>query len=271
MTAQIWCGCNSTQDTGTGGYRIGGSADVTDSKSSGGYYISGAAIVDVVQDTYDGYAALWPLHDGPLQYTDLSRFELHGFSSTPPVQTPGVFCSDGQYFDGLQSQYIEYPQDSMIVQPFTVSCWISIDELYRPRIIYSRGYDDTDGNRWTFTLGYSYLNHIICSINTEFGKHECFSLSMLSQDKWYHVAASYTGTSLQVYVNGVLEGESAVPDIIAAGNGGYMGRWLHGGYMTGSIQEVRLHPVARSTDWLRCEYENFCDSSFVTVGDEVEV
>lgn len=82
------------------------------------------------------------------------------------------------------------------------------------------------------------------------------STNTFSTDQWYHVAGTYDGTTMRLYVNGVLEGTSTAQ----SGAIDYLDSWLViGKYMDdnedytmdGQIDEVRIWNVARSEAEIR--------------------
>lgn len=82
------------------------------------------------------------------------------------------------------------------------------------------------------------------------------SSNTFSTDQWYHVAGTYDGTTMSLYVNGVLEGTSTVQ----SGAIDYLDSWLViGKYMDdnedytmdGQVDEVRIWNVARSEAEIR--------------------
>jgi hypothetical protein len=76
--------------------------------------------------------------------------------------------------------------------------------------------------------------------------------------QWYHVAATYSNGTSQVYVNGQLEGcnyhkaAMSLMNDIGMTIGGLRGSFQ----FTGDIDEVRISRVARSADWMKLQYEN---------------
>ncbi|HXG39291.1 MAG TPA: LamG-like jellyroll fold domain-containing protein [Bacteroidota bacterium] len=64
--------------------------------------------------------------------------------------------------------------------------------------------------------------------------------------QWTHIAGSYNGTELRIYVNGILQG--TIPTTISIGTGAtgfYIGRFLSDAF-AGLIDDVRLWNVTRS-------------------------
>jgi autotransporter-associated beta strand protein len=82
----------------------------------------------------------------------------------------------------------------------------------------------------------------------------CASTLALSQ--WYHVAHTYAGSSEKVYVNGQLDGSGGSQMTFANPTKMWIGGWYNNYNFTGDIDEVRVSHVARSTNWIKLEYQN---------------
>ncbi|MFW9783506.1 MAG: DUF2341 domain-containing protein, partial [Candidatus Heimdallarchaeota archaeon] len=103
----------------------------------------------------------------------------------------------------------------------------------------------------------------------------------LSVDEWHHVVATYDGSLMKVFVDGVQDINtlvksdnilSALPYPFRIGHGDHPeGKawtypWL------GQIDEVRVSNVARSADWIKTEYNNQFDiGNFYSLRNETKV
>lgn len=264
------CNCNSINEIASGGITCGGSATITDTTVtiSGGAVCSGSALVSIVGLSYDGLACVYPLDDDGPTFLDHSPNSLDGTGGiTDPVLSSGVFCLGSNYFEESEDTrgcYIRLPEDPLDDDPFTVTFWVKMDSKYRHRTFYSRGLDGP-GSTWAFSIGHSYLNHLMVSIHqSDYTTVECYSATRLSVDRWYHCAAVYDGSNVSVYINGVLENNQSCVMRTPSG-GGFIGRLNHGSYPTCYMQELRLYGGVKSEAWLLAEYQNFC-SGLVTVG-----
>jgi hypothetical protein len=73
------------------------------------------------------------------------------------------------------------------------------------------------------------------------------SSANLPLNTWTHIAATYDGASLNIYVNGVLTGTLATTSSLSGADEWYLGRAADGGsYFPGKMDEVRIWNVARS-------------------------
>jgi hypothetical protein len=83
--------------------------------------------------------------------------------------------------------------------------------------------------------------------------------SKLPLSQWIHVVHTYREGDSRVYVNGRLDGVSSSvknPLAIKSPAGMWIGGWKDDYWFTGDIDEVRVSSVARSSDWIKLEYEN---------------
>lgn len=253
--------------------------------TTGGVVAGGSAIVEIAGDPWDGMAAIWPLNelgDGTEdEFEDRSRNELHGRGGNGadialvPLKDQGVFCQPSQHFDSRQ--FITLPPDHVgMSQGFTVSLWARIESFYQQRIFFSRGHTTPEGDEYCFTLGHSFLNQVMASVQTLSLNgtktiYTAYGSTMLVQNQFYHFAASWEpGTGLNLYVNGVIQGTKAVSDVLLQPltNENFMSRWNSGGYITGNMQDVRFHPQVRSAAWLLAEFQNYCQNGFFVVSGE---
>ena len=250
----VYCPCNVFSETAAGGLSAGGAATNTKIGIEGGVSPGGSALVSLYPDAYDGLAGVYPLGD---DYEDRTRNHLDGtaYGVTPD---DGIFCLASSYLDGRD--YISVPSDG-ITQAFSVSCWVKIQSRFSERVFLSRG---------GFSLGTSYINHLMARLvladDGETVTYLAFG-DILAQDKWYHVAATWTPLdALRVYVNGVLSGTTETPSGEFVAGISQLGRRDHGQGMIGHLQEVRLFPDVRSAAYLKAEHDNFC-RAFFAVGE----
>lgn len=90
----------------------------------------------------------------------------------------------------------------------TVSAWVKFDTANTTKTVITRGRDGS-GNGWSFSLGINSSNVVGADVITTTPGEIMLSVSgvtSLSVDTWYYISAVWTnGSSLKVYVNGVLE------------------------------------------------------------------
>lgn len=91
----------------------------------------------------------------------------------------------------------------------------------------------------------------------------------VSNGNWYHIMATLddTGNTGQLCVNGTCESTSTTASWSTTSN--YMSIGVRGGYyMKGTIDEVRVSDVARSSAWAAASYANQNSTTWLTKGSE---
>jgi hypothetical protein len=87
---------------------------------------------------------------------------------------------------------------------------------------------------------------------------QVFSNSMLSDNQWYHVAATFdSGGNQKVYINGVLDNSTTRPSFSLNTNSNnlYIGGASHGQLFNGSIDEVRIYNRSLSPSEIQDLYQ----------------
>ena len=258
-----FCGCGGIQLIGNGGATCGGSADVSIWSIGGGTTCGGSANVSMNRPN-DMFASYYWLDDDGPTYIDHSPNGFDGTGNTE--KSNGVACLSSQGFNIIddEQQFISLPYDGLSNQPFSVSMWVKLISKFKTRTFYSRGYDYI-GNRWSFNIGHSYINHIVASVRQEDESTVDVYSDIIDTDQWHHIAASYTGTQLQLFINGYLESEDTAT-ILTTTNGGFIGSLNKGSFPQCYIQDLRVYPEAKNEDWWYAEKMNYCSPTFVTVG-----
>ena len=140
----------------------------------------------------------------------------------------------------------------------TFSAWINLRTLgTRKMIVAKLTGGDTPGN-----VALEIRDSIIVIQFNNGGWHETRGNSQLATNVWYHVAATYDGLDLKVFLNGVEDGNSQYPEGMGVGSIPWMigvhpsasGGIYSGFDFDGSIDEVRIHSRALSERELKDLY-----------------
>ncbi len=79
----------------------------------------------------------------------------------------------------------------------------------------------------------------------------------------YYIAGTWDGSTLRAYLNGTNQASTSVGSLFGSGLYVTLGGW------TGTIDEVRISAIARSSDWIKTEYNNQSSpGTFYAVGSE---
>jgi hypothetical protein len=155
-------------------------------------------------------------------------------------------------FDGTDD-YVEIPDDAslQLSSQLTLEAWINFESggTGQPRLI-SKGPDGQGFELLTEGIGSS--RNIVLRIAPGW----VGSNTQLSAGEWYHVAATYDGSQIVLYVNGeedISEGHSGPLNV--SPHNLFIGQRSEGSYdrYKGSMDEVRIWNVARTRDQIRAD------------------
>ncbi len=198
----------------------------------------------------DGAAHLWPLSDASSTAADTlgsvpgHYLGAHALASSGPLDEQG---GQGAAFDGSTSAVtVPGVSDAPGVSPYTFELWVrpsAVDGVYRFPISQE---ETVAGQRqgtgiWLSTAGLGFerwSGGVSSSITYAAG---------LAVGVWSQVVASYDGSTMRLFVNGVQIGSRATtapispvsaPTAIGAGAGG------HSGFFDGDLADVAIYPQA---------------------------
>lgn len=205
--------------------------------------------------------------------SDTEIFELGGSGLRLHLkldETSGTVAEDSSPYgnDGAHEGGVSYEEEGMIgvaatldgtdgairvaddgalnfADQITVSAWIRPDSLTSWRRLASKG--TGDGYQLRIATG-GYID-FQCYLQGG-GAPNVTSTRPVSEDLWSHVAATYDGITLRLYLDGELDAEVASPGLIAASTSDFLvGVTPSGlGAFDGSIDEIRVYSQALSAE-----------------------
>jgi hypothetical protein len=188
-------------------------------------------------------------------------------SSYPKFQQPGIGSNSVSFHlytpEGgtLQQSHIEVPFAPELNQsgPFTIECWVrptSVGSDYRCPVGNFGGWGSSPAQGWHFyqTPG---VGATATWIWVQKGGNIWIGDKPVTKNKWDYLAASYDGTTLNFYVNGVLSGTTtdANPALNTSQPLCFGGDPAGGWKFDGNVDEVAYYSSALTADQLKTHFE----------------
>ncbi len=201
-------------------------------------YISAEDDYNLNQDTEDivGY---WRFDEGSgVTVSDASGHGNIGtvYGASWVDGTSGAALS----FDG-SDDFVEVPYSSSLdFEALTWSAWVKLDAF---RIegcgVVSKAWTVDYAGEWSGSIRPD--GRIGFTILTDSGRVDLAGSTVLSPGTWYHVAGTYDGSVMRVYVNGVEDGNASHSGSLHLDMPLRIGRAGRVGFMDGVIDEVRVY------------------------------
>ena len=159
---------------------------------------------------------------------------------TPP--TPGT--NTALLFDGV-GKYVDAGTINLSGGAFSLECWVKANtfKTASPYISSIIGMEDGGNNVAQIRLGDAGLapNQLQFVMNTSSLGRKVNSVSTLTAGVWYHIAATWDGSVMRLYLNGNLEGSQSIFGIPTANAAFAFGRtYANSRCLDGSIDEIRV-------------------------------
>jgi len=220
-----------------------------------------------------GFKGVWHLPNGTsLTANDSTSGASNGTISSTSATTGKI--AGGASFAGSDTSNITFglPSALQITSAITISAWVNISSaaLTRffaknvatnasPYVDYALNIDSSSGVQFSASPGGSLASTAAHTISTA---------------TWVLLAATYDGTTMRLYTNGVERQTTSASGSLGNNSGSVsIGGSLEAGSkggLNGAADEGRISNTARSAGWLLTEYNNqSAPSSFYAVGSEV--
>ena len=212
--------------------------------SLGGAAVGDRSIGNVARAQTSGPVASYALSEGTgTTVADTSGNGYAGTLTAPSSWTSGGRFGNGVMLDG-DAQGITVPAASAldVASGLTLEAWVCPASIAGyPKIIWRDGEDGSP-----FNLGMAYGNGTpVFGVLTTAGSFSVAASSSLNTNVWTHVAATYDGAALRIYIDGVVVGSAAASGVIVASTGDlWLGRAPWGEGFAGRYDEVRIYDRA---------------------------
>ncbi len=224
------------------------------------YYVSPVSIGVVSGDTATINFSLIPDSTGNCTDTIIYTGNVDGreiiVNGSSVIQVPED-AGNAMEFDGTDD-YISFEKDLSSLTDFTLEQWIYIDNFKN----YARTFDFGSGTSNNMLLAPSNGTSGIPAfeIRASGTKYRQDANSKLTTGCWHHIAVTLSGTTLSIYIDGVLDVQNtsynANPSMIGATTNNWMGRSQYSAdaYFDGKIDETRIWNRALTQEEIRSQY-----------------
>jgi hypothetical protein len=214
----------------------------------------------------DDYVGVWHLSDSFEDSTDNNN----DGSNTGTTDVAGKI-GDARDFEYDSSQYISVPDSASLrlddVDLITIEAWINKEStqalawqaiVQKSDASYNLQLENADTPFFTIYDG-SY--------------NSAEANAPIANGQWYHLVGTFDGSTVRLYINGVLQSTTAAASSISSNTGIDVGIGENldntGRYFDGIIDEVRISKIARSAVWIQTSFNNQnTPSTFLTLGSE---
>ncbi len=208
-----------------------------------------------------GPVAHWTFDEGngttTYDSTDNGNDGIFVTAETSPIWTTGKHGT-GLLFDG-ENDYVNLP-DIGVPEKITITAWIKVNTYFGSSYFY--------GIVGTPSPGNGYMMIRLGNDGTEAGKDlfdfafyngssysEIYGTTHLATGIWYHVVATYDGSYMRTYVNGIQESSQVDDGPTTSGQNLIIGAdLLDNRYFDGIIDDVRIYNYARTPDEIALDY-----------------
>lgn len=164
-------------------------------------------------------------------------------------------------FDGA-TEYVQVPTGPglAITNEITVEAWINADVWTANRqegvVVSTLNFAGATGNEgFELRCGGGGIVDFEIGINGSFLSYEAFSAPLMATGTWYHIAGTYDGNFVRVYLNGVLQNTTPIVGTIGVSSLDlHLGRqalFPVGRFFDGQVDEVRIWNYARTAGELQ--------------------
>lgn len=195
---------------------------------------------------------------GPFNFSTLANYANIGSGTAIDISGANTWVDVSNNGGGakVSAASLGLPDSTLTLEawfkPREFGKWRSIISFLQDNGSFERGFDieTRNGNKFAFAL---------CSDNSSDSSLTYMeTTNSFTKDKWYHLAATYDGDTMKLYVNGVLEATSTTEK----GPIKYADSWLSiGAYkddneeipVNGLIDEVRIWKITKTQAQIRAE------------------
>ena len=218
--------------------------------------------------TWSAFNGIWHLDDALGFAADSSPNGISATSTALVSATTGVIPGTAD-LNGTSSTVAINNTAALNPSLISVEAWVKTSSATGIPSIFNKDQSSGGTNRvWQFRLNAGKPEFIVFNASSN---ATAASSTVVNDNQFHHLCGTWDGTTIRMYVDGTLKGSTAFSGFLKPNqsNKAFIGRGenLTPNYFTGSIDEVRLSPVARSADWIRATFDNQKPAAtFLTAG-----
>ena len=218
---------------------------------AGSNAIDGTIVAKPISVALNQFLGLWHMDN---DWLDSSGNANHGTAYGSPAFDPQGKAATAGSFNGV-SAYLDMGS-SPTLRPFYA---VSIEAWIKPGSVSSQAYIAGNTDETTLT-GYGLVLAAGGAVQLKIGNgawQSVTSAAALNPGMWYHVAGTYDGRKLKVYINGALDSETAASGIITHNNSfraGYRPGTSGAGYFSGLMDELAVFGRPLSAEEIASHY-----------------
>ncbi|OGE98126.1 MAG: hypothetical protein A3G89_01015 [Candidatus Doudnabacteria bacterium RIFCSPLOWO2_12_FULL_42_9] len=230
------------------------------------YNNSGASDGQSANGVWDAnYQGVWHLKEDPTttctgtkEVCDSTNFDNDGDangSMAAGAQAAGKiggsldFDGTDDYIDVGAGVGIDFDSSSSL----TLEAWAKLEDTNQSSPVIVARQDDATGE-YTLFFGEATDKTPSIYLNVSAWNEKIDAASALSPDTWYHIAATYDGSNVRMYINGTQSDSAALSGTITDSSDNTkigMGNSL---FFNGDLDEVRISSTPRTADWIEAVY-----------------
>ena len=207
--------------------------------------------------TWSAFNGIWHLNDTLGFATDSSQNSMSATSTALVSAASGIIPGSAE-LNGTSSNVAINNTAALNPTLISVEAWVKTTSGTGTPSIFTK--DQTNGgtNRvWQFRLNLGKPEFLPFNASTN---AIAASPTAVNDNQFHHLCGTWDGTTARIYVDGILKNSVPFSGFLKTNqsNKAFIGRSENNSanYFTGSIDEVRLSPVARSADWIRATFDN---------------
>lgn len=229
---------------------------------------------------WTGYQAVYHLEETGSTRSDSSPFRRNGTTAGGVTKTTSIPSLKAA--DNFNSGEIALPSNfANGVAQMTVEAWINPDSWNDQRIVAKAMTILPSNNNYIWSLDNPQSGRLRFRLSTGTSSKqntETYIDDVLTLNQWYHVAATYDGSTVRLYVNGVEVTSNSEPSgsvwtqtsdvpLMIANNKIF----IFNRYFDGQIDEVRITQTALPAPYIQTQFANVNDpNGFITLGSELK-